>query len=215
MEKPLVVTNLSKKYSEYYALAPLSFSLEEAEITALSGPNGSGKTTLLTCIAGLTRFTSGSVKVNGFDLFEDEVEFRKRLVFVPDVPRYYMELTAWEHLEFIAAAHQNQTYLNENGKQLLESLALWEARELYPHHFSRGMRLKLALAMAFVRPFEVLMLDEPTSALDEAGIEILSAYLIQCKEKGKTVLFSTHDQQLANKLADRKLTIAQGEMKSE
>ena len=90
-----------------------------------------------------------------------------------------------------------------------------EARELYPHHFSRGMRLKLALAMAFVRPFEVLMLDEPTSALDETGIEILTEYLVQCKEKGKTVLFSTHDQQLSNKLADRKLTITQGEMKSE
>ena len=126
MEKPLVVTDLSKKYGEYYALAPLSFSLEKAEITALSGPNGSGKTTLLTCIAGFTRFTSGSVKVDGVDLFEDEVEFRKRLVFVPDVPRYYMELTAWENLEFIAAAHQNQDYLNENGKKLLKSLALWK-----------------------------------------------------------------------------------------
>jgi ABC-2 type transport system ATP-binding protein len=215
MEKPLTVTNLSKKFNEYYALSPVSFSLDGGEITALCGPNGSGKTTLLTCIAGLTQFTSGSVQVNGFDMFEDEVEFRKRLVFVPDVPRYYLELTAWEHLEFIAAAHHNQPYLDKNGKSLLENLALWDARNLFPHHFSRGMRLKLALAMAFIRPFDVLLLDEPTSALDESGIKILISQLMECKEKGKTVLFSTHDQILAEKLTNRKMTISQGVMESE
>ena len=200
MQESLTVTDLSKKYGEYYALSPVSFSLQAGEVTALGGPNGSGKTTLLTCIAGLIRFSSGSVKTSGFDLFEDEVEFRKRLVFVPDVPRYYIELTAWEHLEFIAAAHDNQNYLAKNGQALLESLALWEARDLFPHNFSRGMRLKLALAMAFVRPFEVLLLDEPTSALDETGVEILIERLKDCKRENKTVLFSTHDQTLSEKL---------------
>jgi ABC-type multidrug transport system ATPase subunit len=94
----LTATELSKKYESFLALAPASFELTAGEIAILSGPNGSGKTTLLSCLSGLLRPSSGSVTVAGYDLYRDEVEVRRRLVYVPDVPRFYLELTAWEHL---------------------------------------------------------------------------------------------------------------------
>ena len=210
MPASLIVENLSKKYNEYYALAPTSFTLNPAKITILSGPNGSGKTTLLSCLSGFQKPTSGSIKVDGFDLYAAEVEFKKRLAFVPDVPRFYTELTAWEHLKFIAIAHDNTSHFSERVQELLTQLGLWEARDLYPHNFSRGMRLKLGLALAFIRPFEVLLLDEPTSALDESGTELLVESLKDLRSQNKTILLSTHAPHLIDDLTGHRRHIEQG-----
>jgi ABC-2 type transport system ATP-binding protein len=206
----LAVDELTKKYDHFVALAPATFSLHSGEITILSGPNGSGKTTLLSCISGLVRPSGGTVSVNGFDLEHDEVEARRRLVYVPDVPRFYPELTAWEHLRFIALANQAHDNFEARAETLLRTFGLWDGRNMFPHHFSRGMKLKLGLAMAFIRPFNVLLLDEPTSALDVEGIEILAAELGRQREQGAAVLLSTHSPDFGDALADRHLLIRQG-----
>ncbi len=207
---PLAVIDLTKKYDRFVALAPATFSLHSGEIAILSGPNGSGKTTLLSCISGLVRPSGGTVSVGGFDLERDEVEARRRLVYVPDVPRFYLELTAWEHLRFIALANQAQDHFEERAEEMLRTFGLWDSRNLFPHHFSRGMRLKLGLVMAFIRPFSVLLLDEPTSALDEEGMAVLAAEIRRMREQGAAVLLSTHSPDFSDALADRHLLIRQG-----
>jgi len=206
----LVATQISKKFGSFLALAPVSFELSAGEVAVLTGPNGSGKTTLLSCLAGLTRPSSGSVSVAGFDLYRDEVEVRRRMVFVPDVPRFYLELTAWEHLRFIAMANQADMDFEQRGETLLRQLDLWEARDLFPHHFSRGMRLKLGLALALIRPFEVLLLDEPTSALDAESAAALSAELQRLRSEGAAILLSTHDPGLIQRLGGRGMYIRGG-----
>ena len=210
MSVRLAVDELSKNYGSFQALALVSFALNAGEITFLVGPNGSGKTTLLSCLSGLIRPSSGRVSVAGFDLYRDEVEVRRRLVYVPDVPRFYTELTAWEHLRFIALANQVTSGFDQKAEQLLRKLGLGEARDLFPHRFSRGMRLKLGLAFALIRPFEVLLLDEPTSALDTEGVDLLIRELRRLRDQGATILLSTHDAQLIAQLADRHLSIHQG-----
>jgi len=210
----LVATEISKKYGSFLALAPASFALNAGEITVLSGPNGSGKTTLLSCLAGLVRPSTGDVAVSGFDLYRDEVEVRRRMVFVPDVPRFYLELTAWEHLRFISMAHGVLPGFDQRAETLLRKLGLWEARDLFPHHFSRGMRLKLGLALALIRPFEVLLLDEPTSALDIEGVGLLIDELRHSSEQGAAILLSTHDPNLIDRLGDRILKIQNGVIKA-
>jgi len=210
MPAPLIATGVSKKYDSFLALAPASFELNTEEIAILSGPNGSGKTTLLSCLAGLIRLSSGTVTIAGYDLYRDEVEVRRRLVYVPDVPRFYLELTGSEHLRFIALANNVKNDFNERAEVLLRKLGLWEARNLFPHHFSRGMRLKLGLALAFIRPFDVLLLDEPTSALDVEGVELLIQELHSLCDQGAAILMSTHDPNLINRLGDRRLSIRQG-----
>lgn len=210
----LAVTELCKKYNDYYALAPVTFSLNQSEIAVITGPNGSGKTTLFSCLTGLIHPSNGSVKVAGYDLYADEVEVHRRMAFVPDVPRFYTELTAWEHLEFIASANDmEKEEIASRGKKLFEDLGLWEARDLFPHNYSRGMRLKLGLAIAFIRPFEVLLLDEPTSALDVESVDLLLDLLREFREKGKTILLSTHDQRLIDTLSDRQFFISSGIIK--
>ncbi len=210
MSVSLVATQISKKFGSFLALAPVSFELSAGEVAVLTGPNGSGKTTLLSCLAGLTRPSSGSVSVAGFDLYRDEVEVRRRMVFVPDVPRFYLELTAWEHLRFIAMANQADMDFEQRGETLLRQLDLWEARDLFPHHFSRGMRLKLGLALALIRPFEVLLLDEPTSALDAESAAALSAELQRLRSEGAAILLSTHDPGLIQRLGGRGMYIRGG-----
>jgi ABC-2 type transport system ATP-binding protein len=161
-------------------------------------------------MSGLIQPTSGAITIAGFDLRHDETEVHRRMVYVPDVPRFYLELTAWEHLRFIAMANKVLQDFDQRAETLLRKLDLWEMKDLFPHHFSRGMRLKLGLAFALIRPFEVLLLDEPTSALDREGVNILIGELRQIREQGGTVLISTHDPDLSSLLGDRIFTIHHG-----
>lgn len=192
MSTILEANQVSRSYGDFQALKPTDLRLSAGDFVTLTGKNGSGKSTLLLCLSGLLRPTSGAIKVRGHDLYADEPEARRALAYVPDVPVFYHELTAWEHLCFTALAHKADLGFEQRAERLLNEFGLWNARNLYPHAYSRGMRLKLGLLLAFIRPFEVLLLDEPASALDAESAEILAAYLQQLRQDGKAVLLSTH-----------------------
>ncbi len=198
---PLLETkDLTRAFGQFRALAPTSLVLDAGDLVVLSGPNGAGKSTLLLCLSGLLRPTSGQVKIEGFDLYRNEVEAKSRLAYVPDVPRFYTELTAWEHLQFMAYAHGVEKEYDHRAKAMLKEFGLWDARDLYPHNYSRGMRLKLGLLLAFIRPFRVLLLDEPTSALDPESTLLLQDKLKDLRRDGATVILSSHDVDLAENL---------------
>lgn len=200
MTIPLEAVNLSRHYGEFEALRSTDLTLNAGELVVVAGPNGSGKSTLLLCLCGLLRPTTGQVKVGGFDLYDDEQASRARLAYVPDVPAFYQALTAWEHLYFVAMAHGVEAGFAERAEGLLCQLGLWEARDLYPHAYSRGMRLKLGLALALIRPFDVLLLDEPTSALDEESVNLLADQLTNLRAAGSAVLLTTHDPEFVRRI---------------
>jgi len=206
----LQATSLSHSYASFQALAPCGLTLNSGEISVLEGPNGSGKSTLLLCLGGLLRPTSGTITVGGFDLYADEPEAKRLLAFMPDVPRFYAELTAWEHLRFLALAHNAGAGFEARAESLLREFDLWEARDLLPHHYSRGMSLKLGLLFALIRPFKVLLLDEPTSALDAGSSALFLSRLSALRDQGAAVLLSTHDPDLKAGLADRVYLLKNG-----
>jgi len=130
MANPLQSRELSRSYGKFQALMPTDMTLHSSEITVLLGPNGAGKTTLLLCLSGLLRPTTGTITIDGHDLYEDEREAKRQLAFMPDVPRFYTELTAWEHLYFIGQAHQVGVDFKHRAETLLREFGLWEiARE--------------------------------------------------------------------------------------
>jgi ABC-2 type transport system ATP-binding protein len=184
--------------------------LNPGELTVLEGPNGSGKSTLLLCLSGLIRPTSGEIWVDGHEFDFDEPATKRCLAFVPDVPRFYLELTAWEHLRFIALAHDAAEGFESRAEALMQEFGLWEARDLFPHHYSRGMSLKLGLLLALIRPFKVLLLDEPASALDADSKELLIQRLLDFRAGGAAILLSTHDPGLKHRLADRAFYLKNG-----
>lgn len=204
------VREVSRYYQDYCALSQTSFSLSPGEIVVITGQNGSGKSTLLHCLTGLLLPSSGKILVNGFDLYDKEVQAKRHLAFVPDIPRFYTELTAWEHLKFIALAHNAQEDFDQRAEELLKELGLWSARDLFPHNYSRGMRLKLCLALALIRPFSVLLLDEPTSALDPESVTYLMNKLHQLAEKGNCILFSSHNIEIIHTLGAKQWIMDQG-----
>jgi len=210
----LEAVDLSHKYGSFTALAPLNLSIADGELIIVEGPNGSGKSTLLLCLSGLLRPTTGSVTVAGYDLFKEEQDARRSLAYVPDVPRFYVELTAWEHLHFLALAHGADRGFEARAEALLKEFGLWEARHTFPHLYSRGMSLKLGILFALIRPFQVLLLDEPTSALDWESSQLLNQHLIKLRNEGVGILLTTHNPELKSVMADRVFRMENGRLRS-
>lgn len=208
----LKAINLSHSYGNFQVLAPTDLVLNSSEISILEGPNGSGKTTLLLCLSGLLRPTTGKIEINGFDLYAGEPEAKRALAFMPDVPRFYAELTAWEHLRFLALAHNVEEGFEPRAEELLREFDLWEARDLIPQYYSRGMSLKLGLLFSLIRPFKVLLLDEPTSALDSESSGLFIRHLSELRGRGIAILLSTHDPDLKTGLADRVYSLRNGKL---
>lgn len=206
----LQAENLSRSYGSFQALKPVDLSLHSGELVTLVGANGSGKTTLMLCLSGLLRPTTGNIRLEGYDLYRDERQARRRLAFVPDVPVFYPELTAWEHLKVMALAHGAGDGFEARARDLLEEFGLWAARDLFLHAYSRGMRLKLAIVLALIRPFSVLLLDEPTSALDVQSTELLCQKLLDLCSAGTAVLLTTHDPHLTGNLNAKTWFIHEG-----
>jgi ABC-2 type transport system ATP-binding protein len=212
LEPVLEANQVSRRYGNFQALKPASFALNPGDLVILGGPNGAGKSTLLLCLSGLLALTTGSVKAGGHDLYAEEPDARRALAYVPDVPLFYNELTAWEHLYFMALAHHADGDFEPRARKLLEDFGLWHARDLFPHAYSRGMRLKLGLALALIRPFRVLLLDEPTSALDQDSVAVLVRKLEELRGAGVAILLSTHDPAFTGQLDARNWRMADGEL---
>ena len=204
MTKPsLQATSLCRYFGPFQAVQTLDLRINSGETVVLTGPNGAGKTTLLLCLGGLLRPTTGNILVEGYDLYQHEQEAKKRLAYVPDAPHFYQELTVWEHLGFICLAFSVEQGWEGQAESKLKKFGLWESRDLYPHNLSRGMRLKLGLLLALIRPFKVLIMDEPTSALDPESTTILVKQLITLQNNGCAILLTSHDLSLLEGLDAR------------
>ena len=213
MTQPLLqAQGLSRSFGGFQAIKPLDFDINSGEIIILNGPNGAGKTTLLYCLSGLLRPTRGNVLVEGHDLYQEEVNAKQRLAFVPDVPRFYQELTTWEHLRFISLAFGVEQGWESRAETILREFGLWDNRDLYPHNLSRGMRLKLGISLALIRPFKVLLMDEPTSALDPESASLLREKLLTIRNNGCVILLTSHDLSMVEVLEGRRWQMERGQL---
>jgi ABC-2 type transport system ATP-binding protein len=213
MQPLLQVKNVSRFFGKFQAIHSVEFDIPAGEIVVLNGPNGAGKTTLLNCLSGLLRPSTGNILVEGFDLYKDEVEAKKRMAYVPDVPHFYQELTTWEHLQFICLAFGIDQKWEERAEMLLSEFSLWESRDLYPHNLSRGMQLKLGISLALVRSFKVLLMDEPTSALDLESSNNLIESLMNLRDHGCAILVTSHDQNLVKRLGGTSWRMEAGDLR--
>jgi ABC-2 type transport system ATP-binding protein len=206
----LEVQKISYMYGSFQALQETSFTVNNGETVVITGPNGAGKTTLMLCLSGLLLPTSGKVIVDGYDLYKRECSAKRRLSFLPDSPHFYQELTTWEHIRFVALAHNVEQGFEKRADSLLSEFELSEARHLFPHALSRGMRLKLGIILCLIRPFGVLLMDEPTSALDPVGTAVLCEKLSDLSTDGAATIITTHDLSLASVLGGRTVRLERG-----
>ncbi len=184
-------------------LCGISFSVLRGEVYALLGGNGAGKSTTLLSFLGFLPPSSGSVRVNGTDVGVDLTAARRAVAYLPEAASLYEHLNARENLRYflsLAGAHPDE----QDIESALERVALGvEARGRKLKGYSKGMRQKVAIALAILRDTDILLLDEPTSGLDPIAIDEFHDLVRGLADAGKTILMVTHDVYGACQVADR------------
>lgn len=211
MGASLEVRDLGFGYGDIPVWEGVSFSLEAGQVAFLVGPNGSGKSTLFRCLAGWLAPDEGEVLVCGRP-FDGRTRLSAgELAYVPDVPVFYDDLTAVEHLEFVLAANSSLDR-RPRAQELLERFGLDGHERLLPASYSRGMREKLALVLALALSPRVLLLDEPHGPLDRDAALALSEELALAAGEGTAVLLSCHHD-VPGLAADLTLELGDGSLR--
>jgi ABC-2 type transport system ATP-binding protein len=187
----LAVRGLSYHYGKVSVWEQVSFDLGRGEIAFLVGANGSGKSTLLRCLAGWSLAKAGTMLLEDRPFPGTDRTQRAKITFVPDVPSFYDDLTAEEHIDLVLKANRKE-HLNDEATRLLTAFGLQEHRGQFPSSYSRGMRVKLGLVLALILESSVLLLDEPFGPLDVRTSSALGTELLAAAEKGTSILVSHH-----------------------
>jgi ABC-2 type transport system ATP-binding protein len=186
------VYNLTKRYGDLTAISEVSFSAAPGQILGFLGPNGAGKTTTMRIITGFLPATAGSVKVAGYDVFEDSLEVRKRIGYLPEHPPLYTDMTVTAYLRFVARIKGlPRGQVAAALERVVERCGLTEVAHRVTGFLSKGFRQRLGLAQAIIHNPAVLVLDEPTIGLDPKQI-IEIRTLIRELAGEHTVVLSTH-----------------------
>ncbi len=205
----LEVEGVWKYYGDFPALADVMLRTAAGSALALLGRNGAGKTTLLRIIAGLSRASRGSVRIQGADARDEAT--RRRIGVLGHGISVYDELSAVENLRLFGRLY-GLPDPNKRADEMLERVGLTRVRDGLAREFSRGMRQRLAVARAFLHDPEVLLLDEPFTALDDRAIAVLQSMLKDMLARGRTIVMSTHQLREALELATHVALIQRGKI---
>jgi ABC-2 type transport system ATP-binding protein len=188
---PAIATNgLTKEYGGTLAVGPLDLVVSSGQRLSLIGHNGSGKTTLIRLLTGMLEPSAGGASVAGHPA--GSIEARAALAHLADQPVFYDDLSVREHLEYIARLHGRADW-QPRADELLDATGLTERADDLPSTFSRGLRQKAAVCLAFVRPFDVMVVDEPFVGLDRAGRDSLLELFRLAHGGGAALVIATHE----------------------
>ena len=204
----LEVSDLTKKFGKFTALDGVNFEVGSGEIFGFIGPNGAGKSTTIRVLLGILKATEGEVKIFGKDAWHDAVEIHKRLAYVPGDVNLWPNLTGGEVIDlFVKLRGGNNISRRE---ELIKKFDLDPTKKC--RTYSKGNRQKVALIAAFSSDADLYVLDEPTSGLDPLMEQVFQECVMDVKNKGKSVLLSSHILSEVEKLCDRVGIIRQGQI---
>jgi ABC-2 type transport system ATP-binding protein len=219
MESVLKIDRITKVFKTGFipkkvvALDQVSLEVSRGEIFGLLGPNGAGKTTTIKCILGLIYVDSGRIELMGNPI--PSTKAQSRIGFLSENPYVYDFLTGREYLIFAASLHgYNSTESKKKADELLGQFHIEEAADRQLKKYSKGMLQRIGLAQALINDPEFLILDEPMSGLDPVGRKEVRDLLISLKNKGKTILFSSHILGDAELLCDHVAILVNGKLQT-
>jgi ABC-2 type transport system ATP-binding protein len=187
------IKNFVKRYDNFVAVNDLTLTIDKGDVFGFIGPNGAGKTTTIRFLATLLKPTSGSAKINGFDVQRQVDDVKRSIGFMPDTFGLYDGMKVWEFLDFFATAYGlPRTRRRALISDVLELVDLTSKRDTLVNGLSRGMQQRLCLAKTLVHDPPVLILDEPASGLDPRARVEMKALLKELQRMGKTMLVSSH-----------------------
>ncbi len=212
----VVVSGLSKSFGDKRAVDDLSLTIPAGGFFGICGPNGAGKTTMLKMVTGLLKPDSGTVEVDGVDVWTDPTAAKQRFGFVPDNPSLFDRLNGPEVLEFTGALRGMEPGLvRERSEQILAALDLEKDRTTLIADYSLGMTKRIGLATAILHNPRVLILDEPFGSLDPVNTSVMEELLQLHRKGGGTVVFSSHVMDVVERLCDDIVIIAEGRVLAE
>ncbi len=212
-ESALEVSNLTKCYGKLLAVDHINLTVKRGEVFGFLGPNGAGKTTTINMLTGVTKPTSGTAFILGFNVTHDPINAKEVVGVVPEVSFLYDEMTAWDNINFSAKLHSvTKTKRTSLARELLLLFGLYERRNDHVGTFSGGMKKRLMIATALMHKPEILFLDEPTTGLDVQSARQIRDLIKELNKKGTTVFLTTHYIEEADQLCQHIAIINRGKI---
>ena len=204
---------LVKRFGGVRAVDQVTFSVRPSEVLGYLGPNGSGKTTTVNMLVGLIQPTRGQVVFEGHDIWDDIVAYRRRVGYVPEEPNLYPYLTGREYLELVGRLRGLPAAALDRKITALLGLFTLEPDSHSPlSSYSKGMRQKVLISAALLHNPDLLVFDEPMSGLDAASAVVFRHLIKALARAGKMVLYSSHELETVERVADRVIVLHQGRM---
>lgn len=201
------IKSLYKKFGKVEVLKDLNLTINEGGIFAVLGPNGSGKTTLIKSILGMVLPDKGSVKINNEDILK-KYSYRNDIDYLPQIANFPSNITVEELIKMIKTFRKGKT----SDKELIEEFGLGPFLDKKLGNLSGGTKQKVNLVLTFMFDSKLIILDEPTTGLDPVSLIRLKKIIKQEKEKGKTILVTTHIMSLVEEISDKIVFLLDGKI---
>lgn len=207
------IIDLTKRFGRFKAVDCLNLNVKKGELFGFLGPNGAGKTTTIKMMAGLLQPTSGTVKLDGYDILRNPEEAKSLFGLIPDRPFLYGKLTGHEFLEFTAALYKlDPKRAKQRADELMEFFELLDWKDELIESYSHGMRQKLTMIAALLHQAPLLIIDEPMVGLDPKTSRMVKDLFRKMCQNGATLFISTHTLDLAQELCSRICIIQEGKV---
>ena len=209
----ICVQNFTKRYGDRDVVKNISFTVRDGAITGFIGQNGAGKSTTSKAITGVIRPTAGTITINGIDVGKEPQKAKAQFGYVSDSPDHFLRLTGLEYLHFIADIYDTPAegragFIEEYGKRF----GIFDSLNNRILSYSHGMRQKIMIMGALIHDPSVWILDEPMTGLDPQAAFALKQMMREHADKGRSVFFSTHVLEVAEKLCDEICIVRSGEL---
>lgn len=213
MSEYVSVKNLVKSYHDFCAVDHLSFTVEEGEIFGLLGPNGAGKSTTMNILTTLDTFQKGEVSIAGMDIVKQRAQIKQLVGMVPQEIAVYPYLSALENVKFFASLYGLKgEELTKAALEALEFVGLSEKLSMRPKKMSGGMKRRLNIACGIAHNPKLIIMDEPTVGVDAQSREHILKSIRRLKEKGATVIYTSHYMNEVEEICDRIAIIDHGQL---
>lgn len=212
--KPVIsLRDLMMKYDEEYVLRGIHLDVYAGQIIGYIGPNGAGKSTTVKIMLGLVQGFNGSVEVLGENVSSGNVEYKRKIGYVPEVAELYDMLTAQEYLTFIGELYGlEKEFADHKARRLMKQFDLEDVYYSRISSFSKGMRQKVLLISSLLHNPDLLFLDEPLSGLDANSVMVVKEIMAQLAAQGKTIFYSSHIMDVVEKISNRIVLISEGKI---
>ncbi|MGN7479343.1 ABC transporter ATP-binding protein [Solibacillus silvestris] len=209
----LKITNLTKNYGSKKILKGIDLHVSPGEIIGYIGPNGTGKSTTIKIILGMVGDYGGEIQIFGENIKEGNIEYKRRIGYVPEIADVYDNLTGYEYLTFIGQLYGlDLDRAAGKSKALMELFGVGEAYHSRISSYSKGMRQKLLIISSLLHNPDVLFLDEPINGLDANSVMIFKEVLAQLAAQGKTIFYSSHLMDVVEKISSRIILLNDGKV---